>query len=220
MIPQVGAARNYTLDFGTSISREDPKYRISSTPSFKEYDNEAVLRDCFFEETPGSSSGIEAIVILSATGSYESTPSIIINGDGVGANAYPIVVNGKVTSIVVDKPGINYTTATAALYYEDEFDTTATFRVDVQNRFGLLRSFYFDNNNIKTVLNPNAGTIDYDLGKITLTNFDPVSISDPLKILRITAKPATNNFESSRNKIFTIDEDDLGSINISMNAID
>lgn len=223
LVPQVGASRNYTLNFGTSLSREDPKYRIFSAPAFKMYENfeeSPVLRNCFFEETPGSSSGIESVEVLEAPNSYETIPTITINGDGVGANAYPIIVNGKVTQIVVDNTGVNYTTATANLFYLDEVDTTVSLRVNVQNRFGILRSYYFDDNNIKTVLNPTAGTIDYKLGKITLTEFDPESIESPLKILRITAKPATKNFESSRNRILTVDEDDSSSININMNVIE
>jgi len=220
LVPQVGAARNYTLNFGTAISREDPKYRIYSTPAFRKYDDEGALRRCFFEETPGTSSGIDSISIVSATGNYESIPTIVLDGDGVGANAYPVVVNGKITQVVVDDPGVNYTTATAILYKDGEIDTTATFNVSVQGRYGILRSYYFDNNNIKTILEPEAGIIDYDLGKITLNNFDPVSIDDDLKILRFTAKPETNNFESSRNRIITIDNEDLGSINITVKSID
>ena len=219
LIPQVGAARNYTLEFGTPISREDPSYRIYSTPAFKQYDADGVLRKCFFEETPGSSSGVESITINSATGSYLTAPTISINGDGVGANAYPVIVNGKITQIVVDKPGVNYTTATTLLYYQDEIDTTASFTVNIQGRFGALRSYFFDNNNIKTTLNAEAGTIDYQLGKITLQEFDPFSIEDPLKIFRMVAKPETNNFESARSRIITIDEEDTNAINISIKSL-
>jgi hypothetical protein len=219
LIPQVGAARNYTLDFGTPISREDPSYRIYSTPAFRQYDADGVLRKCFFEETPGSSSGVESITINSATGSYLTAPTISINGDGVGANAYPVIVNGKITQIVVDKPGVNYTTATTLLYYQDEIDTTASLSVNIQGRFGALRSYFFDNNNIKTTLNAEAGTIDYQLGKITLQEFDPVSIEDPLKIFRMVAKPLTNNFESARSRIITIDEEDTNAINISVKSL-
>jgi hypothetical protein len=220
IIPQVGAARNYTLDFGTPISREDPSYRIYSTPAFRQFDADGVLRKCFFEETPGSSSGIESVEIVSATGSYLAAPTIVVNGDGVGANAYPIIVNGKITQVVVDKPGVNYTTATAILYYQDEIDTTADLTVNIQGRFGTVRSYFFDNNNIKTTLDAEAGTIDYQLGKITLQEFDPVSVEDPLKIFRIVAKPETNNFESARSRIITLDEEDTNSINITIKSVD
>jgi hypothetical protein len=219
LVPQLGAARNYTLDFGTPISREDPSYRIYSTPAFGQFDADGVLRKCFFEETPGSSSGVESITINSATGSYLTAPTISINGDGVGANAYPVIVNGKITQIVVDKPGVGYTTATTLLYYQDEIDTTASFTVNMQGRFGTLRSYFFDNNNIKTTLNAEAGTIDYQLGKITLQEFDPFSIEDPLKIFRMVAKPETNNFESARSRIITIDEEDTNAINISVKSL-
>jgi hypothetical protein len=219
LVPQLGAARNYTLDFGTPISREDPSYRIYSTPAFGQFDADGVLRKCFFEETPGSSSGVESITINSATGSYLTAPTISINGDGVGANAYPVIVNGKITQIVVDKPGVGYTTATTLLYYQDEIDTTASFTVNMQGRFGTLRSYFFDNNNIKTTLDAEAGTIDYQLGKITLQEFDPFSIEDPLKIFRMVAKPETNNFESARSRIITIDEEDTNAINISVKSL-
>ena len=220
IIPQVGASRNYTLDFGTPISREDPSYKIYSSPAFKQYDADGVLRKCFFEETPGSSSGIESINIVSAPGSYLSAPSITINGDGIGANAYPIIVNGKITQIVIDKPGVNYTTATAITTYEDEVDTTVDLTVNIQGRYGVLRSYFFDNNNIKTTLNAEAGTIDYLLGKITLQQFNPVSVEDSLKIFRMVAKPETNNFESARSRIITIDEEDTNAINITIKAVE
>lgn len=220
LIPQVGAARNYTLQYGTSISREDPKNRIYSTPAFTKYDSEGVIRKCFFEESPGTSSGVEAIEIIAAPTSYLTAPTISIAGDGIGANAYPIIVNGKIKEIIVDKPGTNYTTATVTMYYEDEFDSTGTFNVVLENRYGILRSFFFDDNNIKTVLNAKAGTIDYKLGKITLSQFDPVSIEDPLKIFRVVAKPETNNFESARSRIITIDEQEVSSISVSVKTVD
>lgn len=218
--PQVGAARNYMLDFGTPISREDTSYRIYSTPAFSQYDSEGVARKCFFEETPGSSSGVESVEIVNAPGNYLSSPTLVINGDGVGANAYPVIVNGKIKQIVVDKQGVNYTTATALLYYEDEIQNNASFNVNIQGRYGTLRSYYFDNNNIKTTLNATAGTIDYKFGSILLQQFDPISIEDPLKIFRVIAKPQTNNFESARSRIITIDDEDSNSINIKVKALD
>ncbi len=216
MIPVFNVSRNYTLNFGTSLSREDSKYKIFSAPGYSDRDSNDVARTCFLEETPGSSSGIEKITIIAATNLYEETPSIQIFGDGIGANAYPIIVNGKVTSVVIDNPGVNYTTATAYLYENGVLDTTARFNVNVQGRYGILRSYYFDDNNIKTVLNPNAGTIDYVLGIVTLNQFAPISINDASNTLKITAKPATNNFESARNRIITIDGDDPVSINIEI----
>lgn len=218
IVPALGVARNYVVDFGVPLSKEDSKYRLFSSPGFTQFDDNGILRTCFIEETPGSSSGVESISVIAATGTYENTPRIVISGDGVGANAYPIVVNGKITSIVVDNPGIDYRTATAQLYYNDELDTSATFSVFVQKRFGKLRSYYFNNNNIKTVMDTHAGTVDYLLGKIVLSQIKPVDVLDTSKTLRITARPENNNFESSKNRIITIDGDDPSSINIETYA--
>jgi len=221
-IPQVGAARNYTLNFGTPLTREDSRYPIYSTPAFRQYDADGVLRTCFMRETTGSSSGIESISVLAAPGTYETRPIIVISGDGVGASAYPIIVNGKITEIVVEKQGASYTTAKATVYAtatdleENNPDTTVDLLVSVEKRYGNLESYFFNENNESVVLNSSAGTIDYVLGKITLTEFDPVSISDPLKIFRINARPERNNFESSRSRIITIDEEDTDSVIIDV----
>lgn len=221
-IPQVGAARNYTLNFGTPLTREDSRYPIYSTPAFRQYDADGVLRTCFLRETTGSSSGIESISVLAAPGTYETRPIIVISGDGVGASAYPIIVNGKITEIVVEKQGASYTTAKATVYATtadleaNDPDTTVDLLVSVEKRYGNLESYFFNENNESVVLNSSAGTIDYVLGKITLTEFDPVSISDPLKIFRINARPERNNFESSRSRIITIDEEDTDSIIIDV----
>jgi hypothetical protein len=216
IVPALNTARNYVLNFGVPLSREDSKYKIFSAPGYTQYDTEGNLRTCFLEETPGSSSGIETISVISAISDYESIPSIQIVGDGVGANAYPIVVNGKVTSIVVDNPGVNYKAAKAYLYYQDEIDMTATFNVYVQNRYGIIRSYYFNNNNVKVIMDPAAGTVDYLLGKIVLNQFAPVEVLGSSKAIDVSAKPETNNFESSRNRIITIDGDNPTAININI----
>lgn len=216
IVPALNASRNYVLNFGVPLSREDSKYRIFSSPGYTQYDNDGNLRTCFLEETPGSSSGVESISVISATGNYESIPSISIVGDGVGANAYPIIVNGKITSIVVDNPGVNYKAAKAYVYYQDSLDTTATFNVSVQKRFGIIRSYYFDSNNIKTVLDPNAGTVDYEMGKIILSQLTPVNVLDASKTIKVSVKPETNYFESTRNRIITIDSEDPVAININV----
>jgi hypothetical protein len=220
LLPTLNTIRNYTLNFGTQLAREDTRYKIFSAPGYTQFDDNDVLRTCFLEETPGSSSGIEGISVTAAPGVYEEIPVIEIIGDGVGATARPVIVNGKLKSVVVDNPGIDYTNANAYLYYNGELDTTVKLSVAVQNRYGILRSYFFDNNNIKRTLNVNAGSIDYELGKITLNNFNPVDIEDVSKILKITARPYSNNFESARQRIITIDDEDSVSINITVNSVE
>ena len=217
IVPALNVLRNYVLNYGTALAREDSKYRISSSPAYTQYDVDGALRNCFLEETPGSSSGIESISVVTATNTYESVPSILISGDGIGANAYPIVVNGKITQVIVDNPGVDYKSATAQVYYQEDLDATAKFNVFVQSRFGIIRSYYFNNNNIKTIMDAAAGTVDYTVGKIVLNGFRPVGI-DSSRTLKIVARPENHNFESSRSKIITIDDEASNSINIEVIA--
>jgi hypothetical protein len=221
--PVIGVSRNYVMEFGTSISNEDSQHKIFSTPAFREYDVDGVLRQCFFEEIPGESSGIDSISVVSSTSSYEVTdalkPEVIIDGDGVNAVASAVVVNGRLVSIKIDNPGSFYNTAKAYIVYDGEIDTTAVLSVSIQKRYGTLRTYYFDNNSIKHYMNINAGEVDYVLGKITLTGFNPFSIDDPFKVLKFTAKPVSSNFESSRSRILTIDETDESSISVTVKTV-
>jgi hypothetical protein len=218
--PVIGVSRNYTLNYGTAISREDPHYKIFSAPAFREYDNDGVLRQCFFEEVPGKSTGVESISVIYAPTYYEDAPTVTIAGDGIGAMATPVIVNGRLTAIDIVNSGVNYTTATASVYYRGVLDSTVSLNVSIRQRYGTLQTYFFDDNNNKTVLTADAGDVDYYLGKITLTAFNPVSIDDPLKVMRITAKSVSNNFESSKQRILTIDGDDSASINIKIKPIE
>lgn len=218
--PVIGVSRNYTLNFGTSISRDDPHHKIFSTPAFRQYDTDGVLRQCFFEEVPGKSTGVESVAVVYAPSYYEELPDIIISGDGVGAIAKAVVVNGKLTAVEIVNSGISYTTAIASVYYRGVLDSAVSLNVSISQRYGELQTYYFDNNNNKTVLTAKAGKVDYNLGTMTLTAFDPVSIDDPLKVMKITAKSVSNNFESSRQRILTIDSEDTSAINISIKPID
>ncbi len=220
ILPTLNTGKNYTIDYGTPLAREDTKFKIFSAPGYTQLDDNGVLRTCFLEETPGSSSGVESISVVTAPNVYERVPTIEIVGDGVGAAARPIIVNGKITSVLVEDAGVNYSAATAYLYYDGELDTTAKFNVSVQSRYGIIRSYYFDNNNIKRVQDGNAGSIDYQLGKIILNSFSPIDIQDETKTLKITAKPFSNNFESARQRIITIDAEDTSSINITVTSVE
>lgn len=49
---------------------------------------------------------------VTAGGSYAFTPTVIVDGDGFGANVQAIMTAGAITSFFVTYPGRNYTTAT------------------------------------------------------------------------------------------------------------
>lgn len=62
----------------------------------------------------------------------------------------------------------------------------------------------------KTYTNLNAGTIDYTLGTITLTNFRPSSVVDTSQFLNITVTPLINDITPIFNTIIVIDPADIG----------
>ena len=73
--------------------------------------------------------------------------------------------------------------------------------------------------NTKVVINKNknngvAGTIDYVLGKITLTDFNPTGVNNTFKDIMIHMKPNINIIQSKLNKMLVLDTEDSTSISI------
>jgi len=58
------------------------------------------------------------------------------------------------------------------------------------------------------VVSSDAGTIDYNAGKIVLTGFRPTAVSDG-GTLSITVKPNNNDIVSNYNQLLTIRDSDL-----------
>jgi hypothetical protein len=92
-------------------------------------------------------------------------------------------------------------------------------RANLQGRTGKLRIYYFDTNNIKKTITNDAGTIDYQVGKIVLENFSPISVSDPFETMIIKAIPVSKVFSSEKNRILTLDQSDPTSITTTINAV-
>ena len=88
----------------------------------------------------------------------------------------------------------------------------------IQGKRGTIRSYYYDDLNVKTILNSNAGTAEYDLGRVTLRSFNPVSVDDTDGFLRFNARPKTLTFRSQRQSLTTIDEFDFNAINVTLSV--
>lgn len=209
--------QSYTLNFDTQLQQGTTTKRIYSTPAFGYYDASGVVRRCFIEEVLQSFTGVEAIDIKTPGFGYTTTPTVVIEGDGTGASARALIVNGSVSKIEVTAMGTGYTSAVARV--EGGGGTGATLAVNLQGRSGALRIYYFDENGIKKTITDTAGTIDYTNGILTLNNFNPVSIDDVFGTLVIRAIPLSNAFSSQRNRILTLDVTDPGSISTSINAV-
>lgn len=208
---------DYILNFDTPLKQGTTTERIISTPSFGYLDNNGIERNCFIEEVLQSFTGIEEIQVTVGGSGYTTTPTVIIEGDGVGAQAVATIVNGSVRNIRIVETGSGYTSATARIVGGG--GSGATLRANLQGRTGRLRIYYFDTNNIKKTITNNAGTVDYLNGTITLQNFSPISVSDPFETLVIKAIPVSNVFNSEKNRILTLDQSDPTSISLTINAV-
>lgn len=217
LVPTLNANTTYTLNVGIPIHRGTVNDLLYSTPSFNINDAGGVSRLAFFEEVPESFSGIEFVTISNPGSGYLTPPKLIITGDGTGANAYPIIVNGKVAQVVVDKQGANYTTATVVAV--GGAGSGAAFTPSLIAKTGTLRTYYFDTNHNKIILNANAGTIDYIDGTIVLNSFSPTAVNNPQSQLSIIFQPDTQWLVSNNERILTIDQTDPNAINIDLTDI-
>lgn len=217
LTPILGSSRNYIVKFFTELRRSTGTDRVSSAPAYTAYDNEGVLREFYFEEVPLSSTGVSAVQVILGGSNLTTTPRLDVIGDGIGASLRAVVTNGKITSVIIDKSGSDYSTASIKAYDQDDnLLTSVVLKPLIENTTGKLRSYYFDNNNIKIVFSENAGTIDYLIGTITLSQFNPLDVKDSFKILRFYATPKNTLFNSERNTIITLDIDNQSQVTIDM----
>jgi len=161
----------------------------------------------------------QSLLLIQVFG-YEYPPVVTILGDGSGATAQAVVVNGVIKSINVLTKGTGYTSAIVTITNSVN-DTTGTLgaaTVALEGKYGTLRTYYNDTLNVKTVFNGNIGTVDYNAGIITLNAFAPITVDNPLGLLTLTATPTTSIVSSSYNRIITVDEYDPQSIIVNVTA--
>ena len=220
IIPNLTSSTTYSLKFGTPLKKDIFGKSISATPTFQIIDknNNNVVRDTvYLEETPSSTTTVESISVLNPGFGYTSAPLVTILGDGVGATATATVVNGQINNITVTNPGGNYTQAIVQITSTDGNGVLASGIVTLSGNKGTLRTYYFEDG-VKRILNSNAGTVNYDEGIVTLTDFSPSAINNPLGILSIQAVPTSTIISSSRDKIITLDNTDPNAINVNIIA--
>jgi hypothetical protein len=220
IVPNLNSATTYTLKYGTSLKKDIFGKSISATPTFQIVDtnNNNVVRDTvYLEETPSSSTFVESISILNPGFGYTSSPTVTILGDGTGATAIATVVNGQINSITITNPGINYTQAIVQITSVNGFGNLAAGIANLAGNKGILRTYYFENG-VKRILNVNAGTVDYESGIVTLIDFNPLAVNNPLGILSIQAVPTSTIISSSRDKIITLDNTDPNAVNVNVVA--
>lgn len=225
--PDLINADSYILDFGFELSRGTTNDNFYSTPDFTMTDEDGVSRQCFFEEVPSSFSGLESVTVTNPGFGYTSTPKVTIVGDGEGAVAVAEIVNGKLSKITVTNPGIGYTTA--AVQITGGGGSLGAGLAVLEGRYGQIRISYFKPDEIssqstKVILNKNknngvTGTIDYLLGRITITNFNPTAVNNDFGDIMVHIKPKINIIQSKLNKMLVLDADDPTSVVVKTNTI-
>jgi hypothetical protein len=219
--PNLNNSGTYVFDFGTSLKKDIYSKSISASPTFQIYDtvqnttNRLLRTEVYLEETPSSTTYVDSISIVNPGFNYTDIPTVTIVGDGSGATAEAIVVNGQVTNIIVINPGSNYSQASVLI--SGGGGSLASALVNLASNVGVLRTYFYING-IKTILNTNAGTVDYDKGIVTLTAFAPVDVNNELAELTIQAVPTSTIVSSSRDKIITLDSSDSNAINVNLSA--
>ena len=222
--PNLTVGQNYTLNFDTPLSKGILSSGVTSSPSMKFVDPTSysnIINGVFIEEVPVMSNGVDSILMINPGMQYTAAPIVKILGDGTGATAHAILSgNGSVHSIVIDSAGIGYTSAIVSFTNQSN-DTTGKLAVGVvslQGALGTLRTYYINSDLVKTVLNANAGTIDYVNGVVQLNNFAPVGVDNVFGDLKITVNPVSTIISSTFNRIITIDPFDPSAITVNIVA--
>ena len=217
--PTLNESKNYTIDFNVPLNRGTFRDKLYSYPSFQILDNQGVSRDALIEETPLSYTGIDSIEVLNSGSGYSDSPTVTITGDGTGATAKAVVVNGKIISINVINAGSDYTAAVVSI--TDSTGSGAIASAVLSGQIGTLRTYYVQTNTgEKVVINSNAGRINYSTGRINLYNFKPLSISPNPNyasgVLTLNVYPLEKTIHPLRNRLLSIDSADPVAIQVTM----
>jgi len=214
--PDLTIAKTYTINFNSELFRGTINDRLVST-EFDVFDRFGVRRTAQIEEVSESFTGISEIQVSNPGSGFLTNPTVSISGDGTGAEATAKIVNGRIESITVTNRGSGYTRAIVSITGGSGFSASAVAVLDA--RFGKMRTFYYDESARKQIINPDAGTIDYQNGIIILNDFRVVSSKEPDGLIRLTVRAQKGILTSSRNVIITIDEADPSSITTELVSI-
>jgi hypothetical protein len=204
LIPTLGINNTYNLKFGFPLKRDFLNGSIESSPfSTFVVSLNAIVSDVKIEGTPTILNSISSIDIKFPGSGYVTTPSIIILGDGTGATATATVINGILSFITVTNPGINYTQVIVKISGGGGGGAAAI--PNLSGNIINLRTYYYSNG-VKTILSDNIGSLNFDTGEVSILQFNPTSLNDPLGIFAITVKPDTSIITSKRDSIVTLNE--------------
>jgi len=213
-----GTTQSYIINFNTPLRKGDQYQKIYTYPQISVLDTTGVTRQVLFEEVPNAYTGVESVNVVNSGYGYSSTPIITISGDGTGATAEAVVVNGRIRSVKVTNSGINYSLATVSI--TDPTGVEASLTISLSSNYGKLRTYYYQSNGQKVYVNENAGTIDYLKGIVTLTSLELLSVAlNPFydeNILSFNVVPELSVITPLRNRLLAIDTNNGQAIQLNM----
>ena len=219
--PNFSTPTSYKLYYNAPLQKGLFLSGTSSSPTLQYLDPanpQRTITNVYIDEVPVSTFGVDTISVINPGYGYQFAPKIDILGDGTGATATAVLSSGSIKSVTITNAGNNYTSAIATVTPQPG-DTTGQLGalvVNLQGKYGTLRTYYNNNSNAKTVLDDNIGTIDYDNGLISLNSFNPVSVNNVFGMLTVSATPTVSTISSSYNRIITIDEYDPTAITVNV----
>jgi hypothetical protein len=214
--PTLGASTTYTINFNAPLNRGTTTNKLTSS-EFRIFDSTGAIKTVLFEEVPESFTGISEIQVTNAGTGYTETPTVTITGDGTGAVASAVVVNGKIQNIVLTNRGINYTRAIVTITGGSGYGAAGSAVLD--GKFGYLRTIYYDDNAEKQTINEQIGTIDYVTGTITINDVRILSVVPTDGLIRLTIESGKGIVKTAKNTIISIDDTDTTSITTELSAI-
>lgn len=220
--PKLNSRSTYLLDFGVKLKRNFFNAGLSSSPDFSQTDVTsigAIRQGIFLEEVPTTTGGVATINVNNPGFGYTKIPTVTIIGDGRNASAFAVLVSGRVNSIVVTNPGFNYTEAFVTITPQ-EGDTSGALAFGtpvLEGSVGIIRSYYYLNN-VKTILEPEAGTIDYLTGLVKLEDFAPLQVNNDLGRFTVSVVPDSTIISSTYNKIIAVDDFDPDAITVKVSV--
>ena len=204
-VPTINQTASYNIDFNVPLHKGAISDRMTCS-EFDILDVAGTRRTVTIEEIQGSYTGISSIEVTNPGTGYLTEPTVTITGDGTGATAQAIIVNGAIQSIKVIDRGINYTRALVTISGGSGYGAAASALIDT--RIGDIRTIYYDSNAQKQIVNSKVGTIDYDSGLVTINALKILSVNTADGYIRISFESQKGIITTTRDTIISIDEDD------------
>jgi len=214
--PTLNQNSSYELNYNIPLHKETAANKLAST-EFQVRDALGVSRTVTIEEVPLSFTGVSSILVTNPGLNYILAPTVTITGDGIGATAEAVIVNGQLEKIDIINRGINYTRAVVTISGGGGVGAEASAVIDA--KIGTLRTIYFDSNAQRQIVDSNVGDINYETGKISLNDINIIGVSSPDGLVRVSIEAEEGIIESIRNTIITIDEQDPVSIVLSLTNV-